>query len=437
MMLDELLSLLSPTATPGAPGAPGWLNKGSAVPWAAAPAATPAQPGVATAPAPEMTVPMPRPRPAEAPAGDALPPNATPTMGVGAPMSLAPPTAAAAPAAEPGILDRLSAASHAMRNAPGLPGLFDAIGSGMSGKRVDPEGRALQAQNQTVAALMKRGVAEDIARTAVANPSILQQILPAAFGPRTFTFEKMPDGSIVRIDPTSKEPPSKVYDPYPATGTSAGGDAIPSPPPGADPVAWRKQWAELKAKNVAGSTLPASVEETQRVHKTVVDLPSYKNLAQAAPIYRSMFETAGRNTKASDLNLVYGLGKIMDPTSVVREGEMVMVKNTASLPDWLVGAINQLNGGSGLTPDTRKAIMTEAYSRAKAYEDQYKDETEHYRGVASRNRMPVEDIIPVFKAATPWEPAAPPSPSPLAAPPAVAPGRYILNPTTGKLEPQR
>lgn len=138
------------------------------------------------------------------------------------------------------------------------------------------------------------------------------------------------------------------------------------------------------------------------VRKEVQNLPSYKNFAQALPIYRSMRETADRNSKASDLNLVYGLGKIMDPTSVVREGEMVMVQNTASLPDWLQGAIASLNGGAALTPDTRKAIMQEAFGRIKGYDDAFKLDSSMYRGIVDRNRINPSDVLPDFGTYEPW-----------------------------------
>ena len=141
---------------------------------------------------------------------------------------------------------------------------------------------------------------------------------------------------------------------------------------------------------------PANFDDVSGLRKEIQQLPSYKNLSQALPIYRSMSETAGRNTKASDLNLVYGLGKIMDPTSVVREGEMIMVKNTASLPDWLQGAIASLNGGAALTPETRQAIMTEAYGRVQGYDQAFKQDAGMYRGIVERNRMNSADVIPDF-----------------------------------------
>lgn len=148
------------------------------------------------------------------------------------------------------------------------------------------------------------------------------------------------------------------------------------------------------------------------LRKEIHTLPSYKNWTQAEPIYRAMIDTQGVDSKASDLNLVYGLGKIFDPTSVVREGEMVMVRNTASLPDWLVGSINSLNGGARLTPDTRKAILNEARIRTQQYYDMVQQDTEPYRGIAKRFNMHPDDIIPPIRALpSSQRPVAPASPA--------------------------
>jgi soluble lytic murein transglycosylase-like protein len=162
--------------------------------------------------------------------------------------------------------------------------------------------------------------------------------------------------------------------------------------------------AGIRAEREARDAMPASFEDTAKVRGEIRSLPSYKNISEAAPIYKTMVDSAGRNSRASDLNLVYGLGKIFDPGSVVREGEMVMVKNTAGIPDWLVGTINSLNGGAALTPETRKAIMAEAFSRMQSYQQLFDQESGMYRGVAERNRMRPEDVIPQFGPFAPWEP---------------------------------
>lgn len=242
------------------------------------------------------------------------------------------------------------------------------------------------------------------------------------------------DGKIVTVDPrTNRVTP--IYDPNTAMGQP--GSVIPAPPPGVDPNIWRQE----QSKNFIQRGQPLDFKEAASLRKEIMDLPSYKNYQQAFPVYRSMFDTAGRNTRASDLNLVYGLGKIFDPNSVVREGEMVMVKNTASLPDWLQGAINQVNGGAALQPDTRKAIMQEAHTRMRSYEDAYGFDIEHYKGITTRNRGNVDDVIPQLRRAEPWEP---PTPEELPPPqqqqpqpgPQLDPSKtYRFDPASGRLVP--
>lgn len=157
------------------------------------------------------------------------------------------------------------------------------------------------------------------------------------------------------------------------------------------------------AKELAAAKRDPDTDVTN-LRKEVQQLPSYKNMAQAAPIYRSMLETAGRNTKASDLNLVYGLGKIMDPTSVVREGEMIMVTNSAGMSEKLLGAINALNGGAALTPETRQALMQESYSRMNTYKGQFDQDMQQYRGIVNRRGFNADDVIPNIGDFSPYEP---------------------------------
>ncbi|WP_260685451.1 transglycosylase SLT domain-containing protein [Rhizobium laguerreae] len=137
-------------------------------------------------------------------------------------------------------------------------------------------------------------------------------------------------------------------------------------------------------------------EDVSNLRKEVQNLPTYKSYQQAAPVYHSMIDTAKTDSKASDLNLVYGLGKIMDPTSVVREGEMVMVNNTASLPDWFSGIINSVNGGQRLTPETRQAILSEARSRMGAYRGALDNDIGQYRGIIGRRGMNEADVLPTL-----------------------------------------
>ena len=133
-------------------------------------------------------------------------------------------------------------------------------------------------------------------------------------------------------------------------------------------------------------------EKASSLRKEYQATPQYKTYAEALPIFKSMVSTKDRNTRASDLNLVYGLAKIFDPNSVVREGEMVLVKDAGSLPEQLVGEINRLNGGAALQPETRSAILTEARSRMSSYQDQLRPLNERYSGIAQRYQIPASDF---------------------------------------------
>src|SRR5882672_10560722 len=183
-------------AAPAAPTLPPWLSEmASAGPSRAGPPVQPMAPPVDPA---------------------ALPPNAAPTSGMAPPMDIRPqvplpdnvgprvplnapqvqPAAPdAAPPAAPGVslLDRLSAASHNLGARPGLPGIFDAISGAQTGTRMDPVGRQLQAENQTVQALIKKGIEPDMASAISKNPTLLQQIVPQLFGPKKYEHVMMKD----------------------------------------------------------------------------------------------------------------------------------------------------------------------------------------------------------------------------------------------------
>ncbi len=110
------------------------------------------------------------------------------------------------------------------------------------------------------------------------------------------------------------------------------------------------------------------------------------------PAIRSAYDTAGRNSRASDINLVFAVGKTMDPSSVVREGEQVMVQDAGSLSDRLKGLINSVNGGARLTATQRAQLLMELKSRADAHRVSFMSELERYRGIAEGRGLNVDEV---------------------------------------------
>jgi hypothetical protein len=92
-----------------------------------------------------------------------------------------------------------------------------------------------------------------------------------------------------------------------------------------------------------------------------------KNLSTLTPIVRSAIATANVDTRAADIDLVFAVGKAFDPTSVVREGEQVVITQAASIPERIKGLINTVNGGGRLTVLQKGQLINQVLSRYRNY----------------------------------------------------------------------
>lgn len=242
--------------------------------------------------------------------------------------------------------------------------------------------------------------------------------------PSEYGFQTTPDGTILRTDPKRGsvdpvyraeakptfseigtdpqtgqpvrgfvDPVRRQVTPYALPGAPVGESKVPPVPPGVDP----KEWRAAHSKRVTEEAMPASGETVSKLRNEVQGLPSYKNLAQAAPVYRSMLDAAARDNRAADVNLIYGMAKIMDPGSVVRESEMTVAQAVATLPQQLRATVeSQLTSAGRLSPEVRAAIMQEAHSRVASYQTMFDQDAGMYRGIAQRGRMNEADVLPSF-----------------------------------------
>lgn len=69
---------------------------------------------------------------------------------------------------------------------------------------------------------------------------------------------------------------------------------------------------------------------------------------------------ASEKTAAGDLALIFNYMKMLDPGSVVREGEFATAQNTAGVPDRLRNVFNRLLSGERLSPKQRKSFISQA-----------------------------------------------------------------------------
>lgn len=149
----------------------------------------------------------------------------------------------------------------------------------------------------------------------------------------------------------------------------------------------------------------------------------------AAPSFQSMKEAANtaldprtdtHGKGVADYNMIVAYAKLLDPGSVVREGEVDSVRATGGPADYLIGYINAINKQGSLSDDVRRGVMKEANSRMKAYYDQAKGKRDWISGIATRHNVLPDDVVPPLGEFQPWG-APEPEPDPNAPKTTVAP----------------
>lgn len=185
-------------------------------------------------------------------------------------------------------------------------------------------------------------------------------------------WPRLPDG---RIDISKARTYQKPPEPTDLTKLRTERDALP---PGSPDRAIYD--AEINKKTSGAK--PQGFEVESDLRDKFNALQPVKNFREVVPIYQSMKDAATRDNPAADLNIVYGVAKIMDPASVVREGETQMAVATGSPAERLLGTFNYVAGGGRLTPEVREALLKEAESRFQGHQNAYIQTRDQYQDLA-------------------------------------------------------
>jgi hypothetical protein len=112
---------------------------------------------------------------------------------------------------------------------------------------------------------------------------------------------------------------------------------------------------------------------------------------------------------AADMSMVFSFMKMLDPGSVVREGEFANAQNAAGIPDRVVNAYNKALSGQLLNPKQRQDFSGQANTLYQAQKDRFDGIAQEYRGYASDYGVDPERVVSAAKAAsTPTPPTRPP-----------------------------
>jgi hypothetical protein len=116
----------------------------------------------------------------------------------------------------------------------------------------------------------------------------------------------------------------------------------------------------------------------------------YVELGQA---YQKI-ETAAKNpSPAGDIAMVYGFMKVLDPSSVVREGEFATAQNAGSVPDSVRNMYNKALSGERLNEKIRSDFLQQARNLVESQRVMSNDLMARYTDVAKNYKLDPNQVV--------------------------------------------
>jgi hypothetical protein len=92
--------------------------------------------------------------------------------------------------------------------------------------------------------------------------------------------------------------------------------------------------------------------------------------------YKKIESAAKNPSAAGDISLIFGYMKLLDPTSVVREGEFATAQNAGSVPDRIFALYNKALTGETLKSNIREDFVSQAKNLVRSQQEIYKQTIE-------------------------------------------------------------
>ncbi len=181
----------------------------------------------------------------------------------------------------------------------------------------------------------------------------------------------MVEGTTYRVDAIGNA--SVVRTPSPGYRGSGGREAPLSGGP-ADPA--------------AGENRIRNERELRREYEGVTQ--EYRNVRQA---FQKVEASLAQATGIGDIGGIFGIMKVFDPTSTVREGEQASVQNSAGVPEYIRSLYNRAVSGELLTPQQRADILAVGRAQFGTYEQGYQRRVSDFTRMANDYGIDPRNIV--------------------------------------------
>lgn len=133
-------------------------------------------------------------------------------------------------------------------------------------------------------------------------------------------------------------------------------------------------------------------ERASKLRSDYLSLPSVKNYTQALPVFAAGLQSG--DDAAGDLNLIYAYAKVMDPNSVVREGEQASVAGGDTWFNQKTAELQkQLGNGGTFKPEFRQRLRQEMAGRMGELNQSFIADRVNFKQNAVRNGVDPRDVV--------------------------------------------
>ena len=118
-----------------------------------------------------------------------------------------------------------------------------------------------------------------------------------------------------------------------------------------------------------------------------------KNYKLITDAYGRITAAASQPTAAGDLSFIFAYMKMLDPTSVVREGEQASAQNTAGVPDRIRNLYNKALKGRRLTENQRADFSSQANALFMEAQKEQRRINAEFNGRATQLGLPANVVV--------------------------------------------
>lgn len=161
-----------------------------------------------------------------------------------------------------------------------------------------------------------------------------------------------------------------------------------------------QQRAETKkAERKAAAEAEKAEKETEKEIRTQENKlrtefnPFKKQFQEAQTAQDKVVKSLARQTAAGDVSAVFAYMKVLDPGSVVREGEQATARNAAGVPERIRNAYNRTLTGESLTQEQRQDFLETSQSLFESEKDKYEANKKVYEDIAVRQGLNVLNVV--------------------------------------------